>query len=87
MGGKRQPNSGATPFQKADIVLEDFAIECKTKTKPSDSITIHKGWLEKLEYEALFVGKPNTALVFDFGADTKKYVIISEELFKEMFLK
>lgn len=84
LGGRRQPNSGATPFKKSDVVLEDFAIECKTKTKQSDSITIHKSWLEKNEYESLFMGKKHSALVFDFGPDTKRYVIISEELFKEL---
>ena len=56
LGGVRQPNSGATPFKKSDVVLEDFAIECKTKTKQSDSMTIHRSWLEKNEYEALFMG-------------------------------
>ena len=87
LGGRRQPNSGATPFQKSDIVLEDFAIECKTKTKQSESITIHKSWLEKNEYESLFLGKKNSALVFDFGIDTKRYVIISQELFEELLEK
>lgn len=87
LGGRRQPNSGATPFQKSDIVLEDFAIECKTKTKQSESITIHKSWLEKNEYESLFMGKKNSALVFDFGIDTKRYVIISQELFEELLEK
>ena len=84
LGGVRQPNSGATPFKKSDVVLEDFAIECKTKTKQSDSMTIHRSWLEKNEYEALFMGKKNSALVFDFGIGTKRYVVISEELFKEL---
>lgn len=86
LGGRQQPNSGATPFCKSDIVLDDFAIECKTKTKPTSSITIQKGWLEKNEYESLFLGKKNSALVFDFGDGGKRYVIISEDLFKELFL-
>ena len=33
------------------------------------------------------MGKKNSALVFDFGIDTKRYVIISEELFKELLGK
>ena len=46
-GGDRVKNSGATPFQKGDVNLEDMLIECKTKTSPSESISIKKEWLEK----------------------------------------
>ena len=43
-GGDRVKNSGATPFQKGDVNLDEqsFLIECKTKTSPSESISIKK---------------------------------------------
>lgn len=83
-GGNRQPNSGATMFAKGDVTLEDFLIECKTKTTPSESMSIKKDWLEKNEKEALFIGKPHSALVFNFGPNEKNYVIIDENLFKSL---
>ena len=84
LGGQRQPNSGATMFAKGDVTLEDWLLECKTKTKKSESITIHKEWLDKNDKEALFVGKPHNALAFNFGPNEKNYYIISEELFQEL---
>ena len=82
VGGSRQLNSGATPFQKGDVSGKDFLIECKTRTKKSDSIAIKKEWLEKLSQEALFMGKPQQALAFNFGPGTKNYYIIEENTFK-----
>lgn len=41
-GGRQTKNSGATLFQKSDVLLEDFTIECKTKTTNSESISIKK---------------------------------------------
>ena len=42
LNGKQTLNSGATPFQKGDILTKDFLIECKTKTSHSNSISIKK---------------------------------------------
>lgn len=82
--GQTTKNSGATMFSKGDILTEDYIVECKTKTKNSDSITIKKEWLDKLEEEALFMGKQKNALVFSFGPSSSNYYIISEELFREL---
>lgn len=84
LNGNIQKNSGATQWQKGDVKLDKYLLECKTKTTKSESISIKKEWLEKLNKEALFMGKPNSALVFNFGPDEKNYVIISEDLFKEL---
>lgn len=83
--GKQTANSGATPFQKGDILTESFLIECKTKTKDSQSMTIKEDWLLKNEEEAFAMGKPNSALCFDFGPSAnKRYYIISERLFQTL---
>ena len=83
--GSQTKNSGATMFQKADVLLDDFNIECKTKTSDSKQITIHKEWLEKNNAEGLFMGKRYSALMFNFGpSDEKNYVIIDEDTFKEL---
>ena len=52
LDGKRQPNSGATPFYKGDVVTQDFLIECKTKTTDCKSFTVKEDWLLKNEEEA-----------------------------------
>ena len=51
LNGSTTVNSGATPYIKGDVLTEDFLIECKTKTTHSDSISIKKDWLEKIEKE------------------------------------
>ena len=80
--GTRTLNSGATPYQKGDVLTEKFLLECKTKTSASASISVQKEWLEKNEKEALFMGKPYNALAFNFGPGEKNYYIIDEYLFE-----
>ena len=80
--GKRQSNSGATAFDKGDIITDQFLIECKTKTADCKSFTIKEDWLLKNEEEAFAMGKNNSALCFDFGPSAnKRYYVISERLF------
>lgn len=79
--GERVKNSGATRFAKGDVTLGKWLLEAKTKMTPSKSMTIQKEWLEKNSQEALFMGKPHSALAFNFGPDEKNYYIIDEELF------
>lgn len=87
LGGHRVKNSGATLFSKGDVTTNQFLLECKTKTSPSESISIKKEWLEKNIKEALFVGKPYSALVFNFGPGEKNYYIIDEYLFEVLLDK
>lgn len=82
--GNRTVNSGATPFQKGDVVSDDFLIECKTKTKDSESITVQKEWLDKNEKEALFMGKRYSAVAINFGPGQDNYYIIDKYLFQEL---
>ena len=82
--GNRTLNSGATPFSKGDVTTDKVLLECKTKVKSSDSMTIHKEWLEKNEKESLFMGKEFSALVFNFGPNEKNYYIIDEYMFEKL---
>lgn len=87
VGGKVTANSGATAFSKGDVRDADWLYECKTKTKPSESITIHQSWLQKNAEEAFAMGKQYNALVFDFGQlmyDTTRYYIVDEDTFLKM---
>lgn len=84
LGGERTKNSGATTFDKGDVKTDKFLIECKTKTTPSQSISIKKEWIEKNNKEALFMGKPYTAVAFNFGPDQDNYYIIDKFLFQEL---
>ena len=83
-GGKQQPNSGATPFAKGDVVLDNWLVECKTCTKNKDSFSIKKEWLEKNNKEALFIGKQYNTLGFNFGPNGKMYYILDENTFNEI---
>ena len=84
LGGSRQPNSGATAWAKGDVKTEQFLLEAKTKTKPSETITIHKDWIQKNREEAVFMGKPYQAIVFNFGPGEENHYIIDEDLFIEL---
>lgn len=82
VNGKRQSNSGATAFDKGDIITDQFLIECKTKVTDCKSFTIKEDWLLKNEEEAFAMGKNNSALCFDFGPSAnKRYYVVSERLF------
>lgn len=83
-GGDRVKNSGATMFAPGDVTLDQFLLECKTKMTDSQTITIHRDWLEKIRKEALFAGKPYQALLFNFGPNQRNYAIIDEELFDQL---
>lgn len=84
VGGKKTANSGATPFQKGDVSTDNWLIECKTKTSPSESMSIKREWLEKNEEEAFSMQKEHAALAFNFGDlhNPQNYYIISEDEFK-----
>ena len=88
IGGKQTSNSGATAFGgKGDVTTNNWIIECKTKTKNSDSISIRKEWIDKLRDEAIFEGKSFQAVVFNFGPDapySENHYIIDESLFLEL---
>ena len=79
-GGKQTANSGATPFSKGDIRLDNMLIEAKTVTKEQSSFSIKKEWLIKNEEERFAMGKDYSALAFNFG-DDENYYVISEKLF------
>lgn len=88
LDGKRQPNSGATLFQKGDVILKKYGIllECKTKMDSSKSFTIKKEWLEKNKEDAFGMGciPSRSTMAFDFGDDDGTYFIISYKFFKEI---
>lgn len=86
LGGRKTPNSGATLFDKGDVLTEDTVIECKTKTKESKSHTIKKEWIDTLKKECISLGKSNWIIVFDFGTQKlhDQYVIIPIDYYKEL---
>ena len=87
VGGKVQKNSGATAFDKGDVVTSgknSFLLECKTKITASESISIKKDWFEKNRQECLLTGTPHQAIVFNFGPDEENHYIIDEYLFLEL---
>lgn len=81
--GKRQSNSGATPFFKGDVVTGQFCIECKTAMKEKQSMSIRRDWIDKIKEEAFAIGKPYWAVAFNFGGlgNQENYYVIDEKLF------
>lgn len=84
INSKTNINSGATTWVKGDVSSEKFLIECKTKTSPSESISIKKEWIRKLRQESVFMGKKYEALVFNFGPDEENFAIIDMDLFNKL---
>ena len=82
--GSQTSNSGATPFQKGDVLTDLFLLEAKTKTTHSESISIKKEWFDKNRQEMVFMGKPYSAVVFNFGPGEENHYIIDEYLFQEL---
>lgn len=86
LGGKKQPNSGATLLGgKGDVKAGDWLIEAKTHTTAKESFSIKKEWLEKNLKESMSEGKKYNALAFNFGPNEKMYYIVDEATFKELF--
>lgn len=83
IGGRQTANSGATPWAKGDVLTDQFLIECKTATSERQTFSIPKKWLEKMREEAFSMGKPYSALGFDYGGG-EMYYVISEKLFKQL---
>jgi len=79
--GKTVANSGAAMFCGGDVNLENFLVECKTSTKPKDSMSIKKEWLTKIKEEAIAKRKRYYALTIDFGSQDD-YFVIDKNTFK-----
>ena len=73
--GKVVANSGATRFNKGDVLVDKILVECKTSTKPKDSFSIKKEWLEKNKEEAFSLGLDYSILAIDFGSEDDYFVI------------
>lgn len=87
LGGKVQPASGSTGFNKGDIILPNWLIECKCAMSSRKSFSIKLDWIEKNELERLEMHKPYCALAFQFEPDGENYFVLSEKTFKKMLDK
>lgn len=85
LGGRTQPNSGATPFFKGDVIAKDFVIECKTTTKLQRSFSIKWEWLADTETERIQMRKGYCALAFSFCEKGKNFFVVDEDTFRKMF--
>ena len=83
VSGRQTANSGATAFQKGDVITDQWLIECKTSTSQKKSFSIKEDWLIKNQEEAFAMGKNYHALCFDFGPDNNmRYYVITEREFQ-----
>lgn len=51
---------------------------------PSKSITLKEEWFQKQKEEAAFMGRPHSAIVFNFGPGEENHYVIDEYLFLEL---
>ena len=75
VSGKQVAGSGATKFNKGDVITKDWFIEAKTSVTEKQSFSIKREWIDKMREQAFQMGKHLSALVFDFGTDERFYVI------------
>ncbi len=83
LDGKQQSNSGATAYNKGDVITDDWLIECKTTTKPKSSFSIKKEWIDKNFVERVEMLKPYSAIAFQFEPNGTNYFVVDEETFKK----
>ena len=83
-GGEVVVNSGATTFRKGDVTYDYLLVDGKTVGSIKKSVSIKRDWLRKLASEAFIMRKPLSAIVIDFGADDRYYVV-SEKDFKSLY--
>lgn len=83
VGGHKVANSGATTFNKGDVVTDKFLIECKTCTKEQKTFTIKREWIVKNREEAFAMGKSYSAIAIDFG-DGEQHYIVGQSLFDRL---
>lgn len=81
VNGKVVANSGATKFNKGDVINKDLGllVECKTCTVPKESFSVKREWLLKNDKEAFSMGVSNTCVSIDFGQEDD-YFIINKKL-------
>jgi hypothetical protein len=84
LGGKVQPNSGATDYYKGDVVTDSMLIECKTVMKPQKTVSLKKEWFDKNEQERFATKKDYCALVFDYGDNGEQYIAMTLKQFNRM---
>ncbi len=80
VGGHKVANSGATTFNKGDVVTDKVLIEAKTCTSLKKSFSVKREWIDKNREEAFAMGKPYSAVAIDFG-DGEQHYIISQKMF------
>ena len=81
LGIKVQSNSGATSFDKGDIVSDLVVLECKTVMKEQKQVTLKKEWFTLIREEQFQMRKELSGVLFDFG-DGDDFVAITLADFK-----
>lgn len=81
LGGTNDLQSGGGKWNKYDVVVDEWAIECKTKVTPHESITFQKDWFAQAESARANALKSYSAVCFSFG-DGVNYYAVDEKTFK-----
>lgn len=89
LGAHTQPNSGATRFEKGDLVHDgaSMLIEAKCCMSPKQSVSIRKSWIDKNKEEAFAMRKSNSVICINFEPNGDNFYLIDERLMKYLILK
>lgn len=89
LNASKQPNSGASKFNKGDCINKkaSLLIECKTCMKDKDSFSIKKEWVEKNKQESFSQRTDYQCIAFNFGPNQSNYYVINERLMKMLVEK
>ena len=85
LNGSVQCGSGSTPFAKGDVIADNWLFECKTTTKPKTSFSIFLDWIDKNFIERVEMGKPYSAIVYQYEEDGTNYFVLDETTFKKLY--
>lgn len=85
LDGHKQASSGSTPYNKGDVITDNWLFECKTTTKPKTSFSIKKDWIDKNFIERVEMGKPYSAIVYQYEEDGTNYFVLDEATFKKLY--
>ena len=84
LGGKVQPNSGASNFVAGDVKLDFMLVDAKTVTTSKQSVSLKKSWFDKIKYEAFAMNKEMSCIAFNYGPNEPNYYVVNEKDFKQL---
>lgn len=85
LGMRQQVNSGATTFDKGDVLDEHMVLDAKTVMKPQSSVSLKEDWFDKSREEAFGMGRGLSGIAFRFAPKGRDYVAMPIDDFRQLY--